>query len=392
VFRSFFLAGFECATGYNMHKEPIDQICATRHDVHVQEDYRRLRKANLLAAREGVRWPLVDRKGRYEFESLKPFIEAAQEENIEVIFDLFHYGMPDDVDLLSEEFAGRFAAYCHATARFLSEHYDGDYYFTPVNEPSFFAWACGDAARFAPFLQGRSYDVKVALMKAAIQGIDAIWDVLPKARMVNVDPICRTVAPRDEPELQPAADHFNEHGVFECWDMLAGRKLPELGGSRKHLDIIGLNYYWTNQWEITRDCIPLADDDERRVRLADLVQKAYLRYGGELLLTETAHVGEHRGRWMRELTEEILEMRRREIPLKGACLYPILGMPEWHAQDEWTNMGLWDIDTSTPDFKRVVCPEMMDALEEAQAKLGDLPAQVMPAEAEEPIKTPRRRS
>ena len=32
-------------------------------------------------------------------------------------------------------------------------------------------------------------------------------------------------------------------------DMLAGRLMPELGGSRDWLDIVGINYYWTNQWE-----------------------------------------------------------------------------------------------------------------------------------------------
>ena len=40
MFRSFYLAGFECATGYNMHGEWIDQIAATEHDLHVR---RRLR-------------------------------------------------------------------------------------------------------------------------------------------------------------------------------------------------------------------------------------------------------------------------------------------------------------------------------------------------------------
>ena len=39
MFRSFYLAGFECATGYNMHGEWIDQIAATEHDLHVDADY-----------------------------------------------------------------------------------------------------------------------------------------------------------------------------------------------------------------------------------------------------------------------------------------------------------------------------------------------------------------
>src|SRR5436190_1596897 len=47
MFRSFYLAGFECATGYNMHGEWIDQIAATEHDLHVDADYARLDDAGM---------------------------------------------------------------------------------------------------------------------------------------------------------------------------------------------------------------------------------------------------------------------------------------------------------------------------------------------------------
>src|SRR5688572_7489147 len=43
MFRSFFMAGFECATGYNSNNHWIDQIAATGHDRYLIEDYRRLK-------------------------------------------------------------------------------------------------------------------------------------------------------------------------------------------------------------------------------------------------------------------------------------------------------------------------------------------------------------
>ena len=55
MFSSFFIAGFECTTGFNRHGQWIDQIAATRHDVQIDEDYRLLRKAGIRAAREGIR-------------------------------------------------------------------------------------------------------------------------------------------------------------------------------------------------------------------------------------------------------------------------------------------------------------------------------------------------
>ena len=58
--------------------------------------------------------------------------------------------------------------------------------------------------------------------------------------------------------LRAETRRFNEQVVYQSWDMLAGRLMPELGGSRRHLDIIGVNYYWTNQWEHGRPGIPRA--------------------------------------------------------------------------------------------------------------------------------------
>lgn len=56
------------------------------------------------------------------------------------------------------------------------------------------------------------------------------------------------------------------------------------------------------------------------------------------------------------------------IPLKGVCLYPILGMPEWHSQ-EWTPMGLWDLVHEDGRLVREVCEPMLRELERAHRML-----------------------
>ncbi len=145
--------------------------------------------------------------------------------------------------------------------------------------------------------------------------------------------------------------------------------MPELGGSRKHLDIVGLNYYWTNQWEYTREGIPLRDDDPRRWPLHKLVRSAWDRYGGDVMITETSHVDERRTAWVRELTTEAEALLDAGVPLRGICLYPILGMPEWHAPDQWTRLGLWDLVPSGQTLERVAYTPMLEALREAQSRL-----------------------
>jgi hypothetical protein len=56
-------------------------------------------------------------------------------------------------------------------------------------------------------------------------------------------------------------------------------------------------------------------------------------------------------------------MLKEGMPLLGVCLYPILGMPEWHEPDIWTPMGLWDpVCHREPAGQRLVCQSMGEAL------------------------------
>jgi beta-glucosidase/6-phospho-beta-glucosidase/beta-galactosidase len=295
-----------------------------------------------------------------------PFLDASRRNGVEVIWDLFHYGFPSDIDLFSEEFPKRFADYCYAAAKYISARQEGTSYFTPVNEPSFFAWAGGDVGRFAPHARGRGPELKIALARAGIAGINAIRSVVPSARIVNVDPICRVVPPVDRMDLLSDASYFNRVAVYESWDMLCGRLYPEFGGSREHLDIVGINYYCTNQWEIGREGQPLALDDPRRMPLSRLVHQVWERYGGDLLITETAHVDDMRPIWLEHVADECEQALDRGIALRGVCLYPILGMPEWHARQQWTLMGLWDLLHHTPGMGRKIFDPMLDALKNAQ--------------------------
>ncbi|MBS3652317.1 glycoside hydrolase [Pseudaminobacter sp. 19-2017] len=409
MFRSFFLAGFEGSTGYNRHREWFDQVVATGHDKTVEQDYRNLSELGIHAARETVRWPLVDMgRGRYDFSSLEPFVESARRNQVDVIWDLFHYGYPEGLDLFGKGFVPRFADYCYAVGRYIGVRTEGACLFTPVNEPSFMAYAGGEKGLFAPYIEGRGWDLKVQLCRAALAGIEALWSACPDARMVNVDPICRVAVNSDRPLDTAEAQDFNERLVFQAWDMIAGRLLPELGGSRRHLDVVGINYYWTNQWEWGATALPdgrippLADDDPRRLGIGELTRMVWQRYGGEVMISETSHVGHSRAPWLLEVALESEKLLRQGVPLMGVCLYPILGMPEWHEPEVWTPMGLWDpICHREPDGGRLICEPMLEALQSVQhlndlqeaAQNGEIDHQEGPPNDKRPIPfRPRKRA
>ena len=73
-------------------------------------------------------------------------LEAARKTGVQVVWDLCHYGWPDDIDIFSAAFLDRFARFSAACVRFLRDHTDDVPFFTPVNEMNFFAWAaCREA-------------------------------------------------------------------------------------------------------------------------------------------------------------------------------------------------------------------------------------------------------
>src|SRR5215204_2486624 len=98
LFKSFFLGGFECSTHRLASGKRLDLITATRHDCHVAADYARLRARGISTVREGIRWHLIERAPyRYDFDSVLPMLRAARAAGIQVVWDLCHFGWPDDL-------------------------------------------------------------------------------------------------------------------------------------------------------------------------------------------------------------------------------------------------------------------------------------------------------
>src|SRR5947199_4884071 len=111
IFNTFFQAGFECSTHRPRHGRRLDLIAATQHDTFARQDYRRLREQGIGTARDGIRWHLIERSPyQYDFSSALPMVCAAQDEGVQVMWDLCHYGWPDDLDIFSPAFIDRYAA------------------------------------------------------------------------------------------------------------------------------------------------------------------------------------------------------------------------------------------------------------------------------------------
>jgi beta-glucosidase/6-phospho-beta-glucosidase/beta-galactosidase len=275
--------------------------------------------------------------------------DAAERAGIQVLWDLCHYGWPDDLDLFSPRFIERFARYAGATASFLATHTSGPRLYAPFNEISFMAYAIGEQGEMFPYALGRGAEVKRQLVLATLAAIDAIRAVDPEARILHIDPLFHAVPPLGRPDLAPLA-RANIEYQFETADMLRGRLCTELGGAERYLDIVGVNYYFGNQWEFPGfQRLRWEDDprDERWLPLRHLLARAAERYERPLFIAETSHFGAGRCAWLREISEELAAAISGGVPLAGVCLYPILDRPDCDDPAHWHNSGLFDRDSSS---------------------------------------------
>ncbi|MCF7200639.1 beta-glucosidase [Pseudomonas oligotrophica] len=374
LFDSFFLGGFECSTHRRHDNRRLDLLAATGHDRLVAEDYRALQRHGIRSARDGLRWHLIERQpGRYDWSSFLPMLAAARDSGTQVIWDLCHYGWPDDIDIWRPEFVERFARFAGEAARLVREHSDAVPFYSPVNEISFWAWAGGDHARFNPLGQGRGAELKHQLVRASIAAIEAIRAVEPRARFVQVDPAIHISAQVLRPAAQREAENARQ-AQFEAWDMLCGKAWPGLGGKPEYLDIVGVNYYSDNQWYLGGETIVRGHPDYRPFR--GILKEIQRRYGRPILVAETGAEGDLRGDWLRYVSEQVGLALQQGVAVEGICLYPVLDYPGWD-DDRHCPTGLFGF----PDANGVR-PEhagLADELRLQQARFASVQAHHEPA-------------
>lgn len=378
IFPTFFMTGFECSTFIWKDRQRKDYVAATGHDRHLADDFAAAMDLGIGVVREAIRWPKVDLGGgRYDWSSVRAVQDAATESNITPIWDLCHYGLPDGCDPFSPECRERFVDYCRAAAEFVTSTAEPPFFFTPVNEITFFAAAASDLGWMAPFAKGREDELKRALARMAIEGAKAIREVEPEARLVHVDPMIHAVPPPDRRDLADEARDEAYREAYEGFDILCGRLAPELGGSPEVLDIVGVNAYHYSQVQLGEDKKReiLGPRDPRRKPLSELLEFAWDRYRRPIIIGETSGFQENRADWLRMTMEESLKALNAGVDLHGVCLYPFVDLPDWWTQ-KWAKIGVYDIADKT-SFERVPCDAYIAELRRWQ-KLLDQPENVEP--------------
>jgi hypothetical protein len=334
LFKTYFLGGFECSTHRRRDGRRLDLLAATRHDRLAAQDYQQLADFGIRSVRDGLRWHLIEASaGRYDWSSFLPTLHAARDCDVQIIWDLCHYGWPDDIDIWSPEFVDRLARFAGAATAVIREETGSIPIFCPVNEISFWSWAGGDVGRFGPCTEGRGAELKAQLVRASIAAIEAVWGVEPRARIVHIDPVIHVVPDLARPQDAGAAESYRT-SMFQGWDMLSGRLAPELGGRPEYLDIVGVNYYSDNQWNLGSGAPnaggrTLEFGNDRYRPFSRILFDVYERYQRPLFVAETGAEGSARAAWLHYISDETRDAIAAGVPVEGICIYPILNYAGW---------------------------------------------------------------
>jgi hypothetical protein len=192
----------------------------------------------------------------------------------------------------------------------------------PVNEISFVAWSGGSTGHMNPFAVGKGNELKRQVVRAALAGTRAARAAAPGALVFAIEPRIHIV-PRPEREDDIAEVERLNDGQWHAWDMLLGRREPELGGAEDMLDAVGVNLYWNNQWVHQGSYgVPLSPCDERWRPLRRLLADVHARYRRPLFVAETSCEGDRRAAWFRYVAEEVREALRTGLPVEGGASTP----------------------------------------------------------------------
>ncbi|KPC23612.1 Uncharacterized protein ABJ99_5179 [Pseudomonas syringae pv. cilantro] len=327
MFNSFVMGGFECASHRRRDGLRLDLLQSTAHDRWAGEDYAAMTACGVRTVRDGLRWHLIETSPyHYDWRSFLPMLRAARRQGTQVIWDLCHYGLPDDIDIWRPQFVERFAHFAAAVAQLIKDEGETAPFYSPINEISFWSWAGGEVAYFNPCATNRAMELKQQLVRASIAAIEAIREVEPNARFIQAEPLIHVVAASRRGSDIEAAESYRR-AQFEAWDLLSGRLWPGLGGQPDYLDVLGVNFYPHNQWVLNGERLTPDDSEYRPFR--GMLKELSTRYGKPLLISETGAEGDRRSPWLRYVSEEVRKAMINGVPIEGMCWYPILDYPGW---------------------------------------------------------------
>lgn len=205
-----------------------DEVRLIQHDEFLDLDYRLMVEAGCEGIRDAARWYVSHpAPGIFDWSWLDRVVAAAEQHKLKLYLDLWHYGYPDWLDILSADACMHFADF----ARQIAQRYPSIEYYCVCNEPSLLVELGGRQGQWAPFQREQDPAMfRRQISRMIIEASRAILEVKPDAILII-------------PEPWHATDSIPEDTQAAILDTVLGLRDPELGGCADLVSIIGINHY-----------------------------------------------------------------------------------------------------------------------------------------------------
>ena len=330
---------FERYKGDQLYRQ--DEIVLSQHDRLLEDDYRILKAAGTVGVRDAARWYVTHpAPGVYDWTWLDRVVETAERHELKLYVDLWHYGYPDWLDLMSPDAPAHFADF----ARQIALRYPDLHYWCICNEPSLMVDWAGPVGKWRPFLKDPDpTPLRQQICRMIIEATRAVLELRPDDLMVIPEP---WFAPDAKPEDEQAA----------VLDTVLGLRDPHLGGESALVSVVGLNHY----------------RDSTLPPFHRLILRAKERWPDKpLWITETSGppTGWQQSEWFWWMLAETRLANAEGAGVEVFTWAPVHSMYDWDDETLQLLNGIWRLDEATGE--RVPNGNAPDALQLAR-ELGYL--------------------
>ncbi|MBX3062705.1 MAG: beta-galactosidase [Anaerolineae bacterium] len=305
---------FQRRKGGTLYRQ--DEVALIRHDEFLDEDHRLMKSIGCVGIRDAARWYISQpRSTHFDWYWLDRVVESAQKHGLNLYLDLWHYGYPDWMDILSDEAPEQFASF----AREIALRYPHLTHYCICNEPSLMVDYAGKRGRWRPFLRGANNADRLRrqICRMIIRASEAVLQVNPKAQLILPDP-------------WHATDQASEDKQAAVIDTVLGRRDSELGGRSALITAIGLNHY----------------RDSTLPPFHILIQNAFRRWSDKpIWFTETSGppIGWQQCEWFWWMLAEVRLAAYQGAPMPVFTWAPAISMYDWVQEERQLHNGIWRI-------------------------------------------------
>jgi beta-glucosidase len=335
--------GIECSAPVIEGGIRMDELAKTGHYDNVETDLRLIHETGIRYLRYGIPFHIANpAPGEYDWTFVDRAMAACQEQGIEPIADLMHFGVPDDVgDYQNPELPERFRAYAAAFA----DRYPWVRYYTPVNEPLVTAEFSARDGMWNERLTGDRPFVRALLniARCVVLASEEIRARRADAIFVQSDS-CEYYHPT-RPDAIDRARFLNDLR-FVGFELAYGRELPasvrdflvangasedDIAWFREHGSdagcIAGNDYYDVSEKEVAGDGSLI--DCGVRLGHYHLGRQYQERLGMPVMLAETNMAGDEAVDWLLRQWTDVIRLRDEGVPIRGFVWYGFVNHVDW---------------------------------------------------------------